>query len=123
MIISYNENSPDFDGPVLDLTYTTIQETFEMGVLFQKIVNAKKSVWKGNQFLRIPLIDMAKNGTALPRTYESTQSTNCAVCGERKHTPLRRDEMGGYVCLSCIDKELDLHAFGKEKNEKGDENE
>ena len=26
---------------------------------------------------------------------------------EFKHTPLRRDHMGGYVCLTCIDKELD----------------
>lgn len=34
------------------------------------------------------------------------QSTNCAVCGERKHTPLRNDAMGGYVCLTCIDREI-----------------
>lgn len=25
----------------------------------------------------------------------------------RKHTPLRVDDMGGYVCLTCIDKQLD----------------
>lgn len=36
-----------------------------------------------------------------------TQATTCAVCLEHKHTPLRRDEMGGYVCLTCIDKRLD----------------
>lgn len=42
-------------------------------------------------------------------TYSSTQSTKC-VCGEVKHTPLRRDEMGGYVCLTCIDKRLDAVA-------------
>jgi hypothetical protein len=41
-----------------------------------------------------------------PVTYSSTQQTNCAVCGERKHTPLRNDAMGGYVCLTCIDREL-----------------
>jgi formylmethanofuran dehydrogenase subunit E len=40
-------------------------------------------------------------------TYKSTQATNCAGCGEHKHTPLRNDEMGGYVCLTCIDKELE----------------
>lgn len=40
-------------------------------------------------------------------TYSSTQETECAYCGVRKHTPLRRDEMGGYVCLTCIDKQLD----------------
>jgi hypothetical protein len=41
--------------------------------------------------------------------YSSDQATNCAGCGAYKHTPLRRDEMGGYVCLTCIDKELDKH--------------
>lgn len=39
-------------------------------------------------------------------TYASEQATNCAGCGQHKHTPLRRDDMGGYVCLTCIDKEL-----------------
>jgi hypothetical protein len=38
-------------------------------------------------------------------TYKSTQSTRCP-CGEVKHTPLRNDAMGGYACLTCIDKEL-----------------
>ncbi|HEJ5756811.1 TPA: hypothetical protein SL756_004020 [Pseudomonas aeruginosa] len=43
-------------------------------------------------------------------TYASTQATNCAGCGEYKHTPLRVDWMGGYVCLTCIDKKLEeLH--------------
>jgi len=40
-------------------------------------------------------------------TYKSKQATKCAVCGNHKHTPLRRDEMGGYVCLTCIDTALD----------------
>lgn len=40
-------------------------------------------------------------------TYSSRQATNCAGCGLLKHTPLRVDEMGGYVCLTCIDKQLD----------------
>lgn len=38
--------------------------------------------------------------------YASTQATTCAECGEHKHTPLRVDAMGGYVCLTCIDKKL-----------------
>lgn len=38
--------------------------------------------------------------------YASKQATNCAQCGEHKHTPLRVDAMGGYVCLTCIDKKL-----------------
>lgn len=46
-------------------------------------------------------------GSEVLPTYSSTQHTKCAVCGEDKHTPLRRDEMGGYVCLTCIDKRLE----------------
>jgi hypothetical protein len=41
-----------------------------------------------------------------PYTYASTQATKCAGCGEYKHTPLRIDAMGGYVCLTCIDGKL-----------------
>ena len=52
-------------------------------------------------------------------TYTSTQATNCAGCGEHKHTPLRIDAMGGYVCLTCIDKKLGslLGEFGYEQPE------
>jgi formylmethanofuran dehydrogenase subunit E len=35
---------------------------------------------------------------------EREDKTPCAVCGENKHTPLRRDDMGGYVCLTCVDQ-------------------
>ncbi|KVT40564.1 hypothetical protein [Burkholderia ubonensis] len=45
-----------------------------------------------------------------PHTYASTQATNCAQCGEHKHTPLQIDWMGGYVCLTCIDRELESRA-------------
>lgn len=40
------------------------------------------------------------------RMAKHPQATHCAACGEYKHTPLRRDEMGGYVCLNCIDERL-----------------
>jgi hypothetical protein len=33
-------------------------------------------------------------------------ATPCASCGLNRHTPLRRDDMGGYVCLTCIDERL-----------------
>lgn len=33
-------------------------------------------------------------------------ATECACCGETKPCPLRRDDMGGYVCLTCIDARL-----------------
>ena len=42
--------------------------------------------------------------------------TKCVVCLEIKDTPLKRDEMGGYVCLTCIDKQLDLFQKLKEEN-------
>ena len=42
-----------------------------------------------------------------PTCGASDQATACAVCGERKHTPIRNDAMGGYVCLTCIDRELE----------------
>lgn len=43
----------------------------------------------------------------IPYTYTSSQATQCAGCGTRKHTPLRVDPMGGYVCLTCIDQRLE----------------
>jgi hypothetical protein len=49
----------------------------------------------------------AQAGQVGETTYTSSQATNCAKCGEHKHTPLRVDWMGGYVCLTCIDKELE----------------
>lgn len=30
--------------------------------------------------------------------------SNCAICKEFKVTPLRRDDLGGYICLSCFEK-------------------
>jgi hypothetical protein len=51
--------------------------------------------------------DIATQARQMGCTYASTQATKCAGCGEYKHTPLRNDEMGGYVCLTCIDRELE----------------
>lgn len=42
----------------------------------------------------------------------------CAVCGKRKHLPLKRGEMGGYVCLACVDAKLDEYAKASEIAEK-----
>lgn len=54
-------------------------------------------------------------------TYSSTQATNCAGCGKHKHTPLRIDAMGGYVCLTCIDQKLGglLGEFGHAQPDSG----
>jgi hypothetical protein len=51
-------------------------------------------------------IEAAPAQAAAVPTYSSTQATECAGCGKRKHTPLRIDAMGGYVCLTCIDQKL-----------------
>ncbi|KVV07357.1 hypothetical protein WK77_16340 [Burkholderia ubonensis] len=61
-------------------------------------------------FENAPLIGSASERR--PITYISTQATNCASCGEHKHTPLRIDWMGGYVCLTCIDRELESRSLG-----------
>jgi hypothetical protein len=57
------------------------------------------------EYAESELVKLAKPTPNL--TYSSTQETSCAWCDKRKHTPLRRDEMGGYVCLTCIDRRLD----------------
>ena len=43
-------------------------------------------------------------------TYASKQKTSCCVCGKEKHTPLRVDELGGYICLTCISEQLARYA-------------
>lgn len=35
------------------------------------------------------------------------QHTICAACLQDKPTPLRIDRMGGYVCLTCVDKQIE----------------
>lgn len=61
------------------------------------IIAIREAIEKG-------LVDDAQ--PAQQYTYASTQATMCACCGKHKHTPLRIDAMGGYVCLTCIDQKL-----------------
>lgn len=42
----------------------------------------------------------------------------CAGCGQEKICPIKRDEMGGYVCLSCIDAKLNEYFIESQKNVK-----
>jgi transposase len=58
----------------------------------------------------------AKDTLAIFRTYN--QHTKCALCGEDKPTPLRRDDMGGYVCLACVEKKLDQVQPALDENKK-----
>ena len=41
----------------------------------------------------------------LPTVVE--QKSTCAACLKFKATPLRVDNMGGYVCLTCVNAKLD----------------
>jgi len=61
----------------------------------------------GNKYLK-PQSDLLTTAAAAsePVTYSSTQATTCAGCLKHKHTPLRIDAMGGYVCLTCIEQKL-----------------
>lgn len=54
--------------------------------------------------------------------YASKQATTCASCGKHKHTPLRIDAMGGYVCLTCIDQKLGalMNEFGYQSEQVGE---
>jgi len=47
-------------------------------------------------------IGIAKKHAVTP----ASSKTTCAMCGEYKKTPIRNDAMGGYVCPTCIDREL-----------------
>jgi formylmethanofuran dehydrogenase subunit E len=39
------------------------------------------------------------------QAYVRTQE--CAHCSQIKPTPYRRDDLGGYVCLTCVERYLD----------------
>jgi hypothetical protein len=64
MLVKFVEENSDYEGPVLDIQYTNTEEAFALGVVFQEAIALNKCVWKGNNFLRIPLIEMTNIGTA-----------------------------------------------------------
>ena len=49
-------------------------------------------------------VDSVEDAISMPR--KQADRTKCAVCREYKPTPLRNDQLGGYVCLTCIDSAL-----------------
>lgn len=79
---------------------------------FRKIATSQR--W--SEFLSSPAQVVDDDWHLRGYAYASKQATTCAGCGEHKHTPLRIDAMGGYVCLTCIDKKLStlLGEFGYE---------
>jgi hypothetical protein len=62
MHIVFTENNGDFDGPVLDIYFHDKKEAFELGRIFEKIVNAGRCVWLSKIFIRIPLVEANEIG-------------------------------------------------------------
>lgn len=64
MRISYRtaDQQSDADVPVIDIYYQTYEEAFELGMLFERMSDDKRCVWKGENFIRIPLAEMGING-------------------------------------------------------------
>lgn len=50
--------------------------------------------------------DTLDGGTLVKKEEKKMEEYKCAKCGEIKELPFRRDEMGGYVCVHCVDHEL-----------------
>lgn len=93
----------------LDAYVASLQaERKQLRMLLQKIDQTPLDRWY-HEHLNSDVGDAIRmlERTTQQLTYFSSQSTGCAGCGILKHTPLRVDAMGGYVCLTCIDKELD----------------
>jgi hypothetical protein len=86
----------DEDRRIVDEAITALQSIIAQHALDKMAENARAL---GLDYEPAPVQPVA-------HTYSSTQATMCACCGEHKHTPLRIDKMGGYVCLTCIDKKL-----------------
>jgi len=65
----------------------------------------------GNTVRTYKIGDTLDGGTLVQREEKmeglDEYKVRCARCGELKPLPFRRDEMGGYVCNTCIDHELD----------------
>ena len=62
MNIDFNENCSDHDGPCIDIQFYSSEEAFDIGVIFEKIIQKNKCVQKGNNFIRIPLVDSNEIG-------------------------------------------------------------
>lgn len=65
------------------------------------IVKGDEAVWSEQHDMAVELIRLR---------LMTGEGTPCACCGINKHTPLRRDDMGGYVCLTCVDARLTMLA-------------
>jgi hypothetical protein len=58
--------------------------------------------------LAASLLGMQEERDHLQRLLNAhTKTQTCAHCGQVKPTPYRRDDLGGYVCLTCVERYLD----------------
>lgn len=68
------------------------------GEAAQRLVNKMVGKWDAYDALK------AENDTLKSQLCATTQSTICGICLVRKHTPVRNDSLGGYVCGGCLEQ-------------------
>lgn len=56
MIIDLKDKCSDCKEPVIDIYFSDPIDAFNLGVLFEKISSRGRCVWKGDKFIRIPLV-------------------------------------------------------------------
>jgi hypothetical protein len=93
-----------------------IGESVQRGQKFEYL-NVRKLIDEAMKCQGGETVKISRDEMPCEFTYVSKQATTCAVCGKVKHTPLRNDAMGGYVCLTCIDRELARLQSEQKENE------
>jgi predicted ATP-binding protein involved in virulence len=81
-----------------------IKHNYNVTILTDANVDTESIRLKINNLIMSELIDV---NIAFVDHANKVKQTYCARCSKLKETPLRIDEMDGYVCLTCIIKELD----------------
>ena len=65
MRINYIENNSDHSGPIIELMPESESDAFDLGMLFQRLLNQDACVWKNGTTLRLPLVMMDEIGLAI----------------------------------------------------------
>ena len=96
-------------GEFVITVMTAMSELEEVNYCMNRLWNMLKPYLKHDRIEEIQnsIFNRNRECAVILSNLSAVQKTKCAICGELKETPLRRDELGGYVCLSCIDKYLD----------------
>lgn len=64
------------------------------------LLSAEESRLEREDQLRVAI---AQRDAARKQINPSYQMTDCCMCGIHKHTPVRNDTLGGYVCGGCLE--------------------